>query len=346
MKFGVFDHVDDSGEPLNRHYENRLKIVEAYDHAGFFAYHIAEHHSTPLGFAPSPGIFLSAVAQRTNRLRFGPMVYLLPFYHPIRLIEEICMIDQLSNGRLELGIGRGVSPFEAQHYGLDFGETQRIYHERFQLLLNGLTADELTFSGGFDKFEKVPMVLRPLQRPHPPLWYGLAAPEHASWPAANQINVMMNQLAPAVRDIIDAYTSEWSRLGKNLDQMPLLGVNRHIVVAKSDSDAVAIARRAYAKWINGLKWLWSRSGVTLAQGAARSANQYPDTFEEAVANRTAFAGSPTAVQDYIAREINDTRTNYFVCRLAFGDMSLAEVLTSVELMAESILPIFTRAEAA
>src|SRR5436309_11432266 len=127
MRFGVFDHLDDSGLPLTRHFEERLRLIEAYDRAGFYGYHLAEHHSTPLGFAPSPGIFLSAVAQRTKRLRFGPMVYLLPFYHPIRLIEEICMLDQLSDGRLELGIGRGVSPFEARHYGLDFAETQRIY---------------------------------------------------------------------------------------------------------------------------------------------------------------------------------------------------------------------------
>ena len=109
MKFGVFDHVDRGATSLAELYESRLKLAEIYDRSGFYAYHIAEHHSTPLGFAPSPGIFLSAVAQRTKRLRFGPMVYLLPFYHPIRLIEEICMLDQLSDGRLELGIGRGVS---------------------------------------------------------------------------------------------------------------------------------------------------------------------------------------------------------------------------------------------
>ncbi len=83
MKFGVFDHMDDLGVPLEEHFENRLRIVEAYDCGGIFGYHVAEHHFSPLGRAPSPGLYLSAVAQRTTRLRFGPMVYLLAFYNPI-----------------------------------------------------------------------------------------------------------------------------------------------------------------------------------------------------------------------------------------------------------------------
>src|SRR6202048_3709413 len=76
MQFGIFDHLDDSGVPLGRHFEERLRLIEAYDRAGFYGYHLAEHHNTPLGYAPSPGVFLSAVAQRTRQLRFGPMVYI------------------------------------------------------------------------------------------------------------------------------------------------------------------------------------------------------------------------------------------------------------------------------
>ena len=93
--------------PLHQQYEERLKLIEAYDRAGFHAYHLAEHHATPLGMAPSPSVFLAAVAQSTKRLRFGPLVYTLSLYHPLRLVEEICMLDQMSGGRLELGIGTG-----------------------------------------------------------------------------------------------------------------------------------------------------------------------------------------------------------------------------------------------
>ena len=93
MEFGVFDHLDRGSAPLKEFYESRLKLIEAYDRAGFYAYHVAEHHSTPLGMAPSPTVFLSAVAQRTHRLRFGPLVYALPLHDPLRLAEEICMLD-------------------------------------------------------------------------------------------------------------------------------------------------------------------------------------------------------------------------------------------------------------
>ena len=115
MKVGVFDHLDRNDRPLHAFYEERLKIVEAYDRGGFYAYHTAEHHATPLGLAASPSVFLAAVAQRTQRLRFGPLVYTLPLHHPLRVVEEICMLDQISRGRFELGVGRGISPIETAH---------------------------------------------------------------------------------------------------------------------------------------------------------------------------------------------------------------------------------------
>src|SRR5579863_8603296 len=119
IEFGVFDHLDRTGLSLADYYEDRLKLAEVYDRSGFYGYHLAEHHATPLGMAPSPNVFLSALAQRTRRLRFGPLIYALPLHHPLRLLEEICMLDQLSGGRLDVGFGRGASPIETEIYGVD-----------------------------------------------------------------------------------------------------------------------------------------------------------------------------------------------------------------------------------
>src|SRR2546430_5144962 len=116
MEFGVFDHLDRYDGALADYYEDRLKIAEAYDRAGFYAYHLAEHHSTPLGMAPSPSVFLAAVAERTTRLRFGPLVWPMPLHHPLRLIEEICMLDQLSGGRVHLRFGRRAPPVGVAHF--------------------------------------------------------------------------------------------------------------------------------------------------------------------------------------------------------------------------------------
>src|SRR2546428_2528536 len=153
MKFGVFDHMDSSGEPLRELFENRLRLAEAYDRAGIHALHVAEHHSTPLGMAPSPSVFLAAVAQRTRRLRFGPLVYALPLYHPLRMIEEICMLDQMSRGRLEIGFGRGSSPSELVYYGAKPEEAQQVYAEALELILKGLSERTLTFRGQYFRFD-------------------------------------------------------------------------------------------------------------------------------------------------------------------------------------------------
>jgi alkanesulfonate monooxygenase SsuD/methylene tetrahydromethanopterin reductase-like flavin-dependent oxidoreductase (luciferase family) len=333
MKFGVFDHMDDAGIPHGELFAGRLRLAEAYDRHGFYGYHLAEHHGTPIGCAASPGIFLAALAQRTEKLRFGPLVYLLPFYHPLRLIEEICMLDQMSGGRLELGIGRGVSPFETANYALDFSQTGTMYHEAFEVLLKGLATDELSFEGKFYRFDKVPMVLKPVQRPHPPLWYGVSIPDNADWPAANDVNVVSLAPPAAVRPIFERYLATRRKLGKG--DTTLRGVGRHVVVADTDAKALAIARRAYPRWRTNFFWLFKRHGA-----APRVGDLYPESFDKLAALRTAVAGSPQTVRDFIAAEIAATGPNYFVPWLAFGDMTVEEALHSVDLFAREVMAAF------
>src|SRR2546423_51146 len=111
MKFGLFDHVEHAERPLATLFDERLTFVQAADEAGIYCLHVAEHHATPLNMVPVPGLYLAALARATTRMRLGPLVYLLPLASPLRMIEEICMLDHLSHGRLDVGVGRGVSPF-------------------------------------------------------------------------------------------------------------------------------------------------------------------------------------------------------------------------------------------
>src|SRR5258707_15742194 len=104
--------------------------------------------------APSPALFLTAAARRTRRIRLGPLVYLLPLYDPLRLIEEVAMLDQLSGGRLELGVGRGVSPYELRNFGVDPEKSRAMFDEALAVLLAGLTQERLSF------VEHRPRVLR------------------------------------------------------------------------------------------------------------------------------------------------------------------------------------------
>ena len=199
LYFGVFDHVDRGAGTLSEFYESRLKLAEAYDRAGFYIYLVAEHHMTPLGMAPSPSVYLSAVAQRTKRLRFGPLVYALPLYHPLRLVEEICMLDQMSGGRLEFGVGKGISPIETRYYGVDPAHSEKMFAESYALMMKAFDAATLTFEGDYYRFQDVPLALESFQKPHPPLWYGANNPESAARAAKRGMNVVGNIPAKVVR---------------------------------------------------------------------------------------------------------------------------------------------------
>jgi alkanesulfonate monooxygenase SsuD/methylene tetrahydromethanopterin reductase-like flavin-dependent oxidoreductase (luciferase family) len=332
MEFGVFDHLDLSTAPLGEHYESRLQLIEAYDRLGIHRYHLAEHHATPLGLAPSPSVFLAAVAQRTRRLRFGPLVYTLALHHPLRVAEEICMLDHMSHGRFELGVGRGVSPHEVAYYGVDPAKAQAMYIEALQIILKALTSRTLSFAGEHYTFRDVPIELAPVQRPHPPLWYGLARPEGLPWVVANGVNIVCNGPPALVSQVTEAYRRAWAQAGQDPRALPRMGMTRTIVIADSDGDALRIARRAHQRWHQSFMQLWNKHGTKPINA------YYPDHFDEAQRAGFGIAGNAATVGDALARQITQARVNYLVCRFAFGDMAPAEQQRSLELFTRSVMP--------
>ncbi|HSU05129.1 MAG TPA: LLM class flavin-dependent oxidoreductase [Acetobacteraceae bacterium] len=334
VRFGVFDHMDRGG-PLADFFQDRLRLVEAYDRTGFYGYHVAEHHATPLGLAPSPSVWLAAVAQHTQRLRFGPLVYTLPLYHPLRLIDEICMLDQLSGGRLLLGVGRGISPIELAYWGLDPDLAPVMYQESLQVLLAGLDTSELTFEGQHYQYHAVPIELAPVQRPHPPLWYGIGRADGVPWAAQHRVNVVANLPPTQMRTITDRYRTEWARLGHSIDDLPFMGVSRHVVVADTDQQALELARPAYRMWRESFLKLWIKHGrMPNAQAI------FPPEFDEAEAQGRAVAGSPGRVRDFMRRVVSESGINYVLCRFAFGNLSADAALQSVFLFAREVMPAF------
>jgi alkanesulfonate monooxygenase SsuD/methylene tetrahydromethanopterin reductase-like flavin-dependent oxidoreductase (luciferase family) len=307
-------------------------MLETAEGLGFHGYHIAEHHGTPLGLAPSPGVFLAALSQRTRRILFGPLVFLLPLYHPLRLIEEVAMLDALSLGRFQIGIGRGVSPIELGFYGLDMAEQRGRYQETLDVLLQGLSSDELNYAGEFYRFDRVPMAVRPVQQPHPPLWYGVGSEESIRWCAQNGVNAVTLFHGERVRWVTDLYRSEWR--GSEVD-MPLLGVNRHIVIADSDEDALALARPAYPLWRQNMAKLWIER-----LGSFPLETHLPLEWDAAQAAGQGCAGTPETVRAFVEREIEVGRVTYFVSGFAFGSLPMAAAARSAELFAAEIAPAF------
>ena len=329
LAFGVFDHLDYSGAPLRDFYEDRFKLAELYDRLGFHCYHVAEHHATPLGMAPSPSVYLAGVAQRTKRLNFGPLVYTLPLYHPLRLIEEICMLDQMSGGRFQFGVGKGISPIETGFYGVDPEKSARMFVEAFDVLMRGLQSRTLDFEGEFYRFSNVPLELEPLQKPHPPLWYGASTPDSVECPARNGMNVVTNTTAANMRGLVERY---WSVYQPAAVKEPKIGFNRHIVIADTDEAALAVARRAYRRWQASFMKLWLEHR-TKPMGVT-----YPSEFNGEGQNGRAIAGSPQTVLRELQAQVDESGVNYVVCRLAFGDLTFAESRRSAELFAEHVMP--------
>ena len=330
MEFGIFDHLDHTGAPLPDFYEDRLKIAEAYDRAGFYAYHLAEHHATPLGMAPSPNVFLAALAQRTKRLRFGPMVFVVPLYHPLRLISEICMLDQMSGGRLELSFGRGASPIELEYFGADPKQAQDIYNEAVEVILTGLSHKTLTFHGKHFDFDNVPMALGPLQTPHPPIWYGAHAPDSAARAARKALNIINLDPTAHIRETVASYRKAWQD-AKGSAPLPKIGLGRFIVVANTDEQAMRLASRAYRPWFDSFIHL------SRLRGRAQT-HPRPEQFEPLMERGQGIAGSPATVRKLLAAQIAETGCNYVVGQFAFGDMTRDEALRSIELFARDVMP--------
>ena len=122
VKVGIIDHLDSDGRPLGDLLASRLRLIELIEREGYDGYHLAEHHATPLSYTPSPTVYLAAAARETSRIRLGALLFLLPLYNPLRLIEELCMVDHLSKGRLDIGVGRGISPHEFEALGVPFDD--------------------------------------------------------------------------------------------------------------------------------------------------------------------------------------------------------------------------------
>jgi alkanesulfonate monooxygenase SsuD/methylene tetrahydromethanopterin reductase-like flavin-dependent oxidoreductase (luciferase family) len=259
-------------------------------------------------------------------------VMLLNLYHPLRAFEEICMLDQLSGGRLDLGIGRGAVPLELSFFGVSPAEAQDRYREAAEIVLKAMETNTLTYRGRHFSISDVPITLSPIQKPHPPLWYGTTKPETARWAAENSINIACVGKSSAIRAITDAYRARW--IPRPPQFMPLLGMVRMVVIAGSDPEARALAAPAYARWFKTFTFL-SRIGNLPPPP------NLPKSFEQALDDGFCLVGSPSTVRETLKSQVVEAGVTYVMCQLAFGDLPLAASLQTISAMRSTIIPDFT-----
>ena len=124
LEFGMWDHFERlAGVDARHQYDERIALVKRAEELGFYGYRVAEHHLSWLSMAPSPLMFLTALARETSRIRLGSMIVIVPLYPTVRLAEDVCVLDALSGGRLEFGVGRGIRDAEHEWWGDDPAST-------------------------------------------------------------------------------------------------------------------------------------------------------------------------------------------------------------------------------
>ncbi|MDX0109057.1 LLM class flavin-dependent oxidoreductase [Sinorhizobium meliloti] len=315
LTFGIFDHLDEDGRDIAQQFADRLTLAETCDRLGFYAYHLAEHHCTPHGRGASPNLFLSSVAQRTRQLRVGPLVMLLSLSHPLRAFEEICMLDQLSGGRLELGIGCGSLPIELSYFGIGADAVPERYTEASEILVKAMKGGTLSYQGKHFELNDVPLTLRPHQRPHPPTWIATNGPESAAWAAANGANIACLGPASVVRKITDAFRSHPEQNTDADDRAPFLGLLRMVVVGHSATHAHSLAAPAYDRWVKNFKFLYDVNAIPVPPNL-------PLTLDAAIESELCVVGTAAFVRRALLDQLGEAGANYLLCQLAFGDLSL------------------------
>jgi alkanesulfonate monooxygenase SsuD/methylene tetrahydromethanopterin reductase-like flavin-dependent oxidoreductase (luciferase family) len=328
VHIGIFDWVEHSGRLAPAQvYEHKLQLAQAADEAGFHAYLLAEHQGTPLSIDASPSVLLSAMIQRTRRLRLGALTFCLPWYDPYRFYNEVCMLDQLSGGRLELGVGRGVSPIESLVFGLqDIEASRKRYREVLDFFLEACRSDVLR---GIELYNK------PVQKPYPPLWFPSSNKDGIDFTARHGYHTAVIANHAEAKARFAQYRETWEKHKNDPGRhnahvaKPFLARTQHLVIAENEKEAMDAGVAAYETWKGHMHHLTRKHGRP---------DVIPlDAFGEGSVMKL-IAGTPKTVLPRIQSVIRESGMNYLLCVFSFGDLPPATALRSLELFAREVMP--------
>ena len=255
LQFGVLQFFSWPGRriPLPTVYSRAIDRIDMMERSGAYeAVWLAEHHFTTYSVSPSVSVMGATVAARTQRLRIGTAVSLATMYHPLRLAEEIALLDVLSGGRVNWGAGRGNDPGEFKVFDLDLESSYAIFRENVDIVLRAWQDERLTYHGEFHTFDGVEVLPKPVQQPCPPVWLAASSPDAIAWAASAGHSILMDphsshlEIGAKYAD----YRSGLTAAGHRVDGR-VIPMARLIAVASSDAEAREIAERG-AQWSTAL----------------------------------------------------------------------------------------------
>ncbi|HZO37075.1 MAG TPA: LLM class flavin-dependent oxidoreductase [Solirubrobacteraceae bacterium] len=350
IEFGIFDHVEFYGDgQIKDLYERRIASIKRIEAAGFYAYHLAEHHGAPLSVTPSAPVFLSAVARETTTIKLIPTVVCLPLHHPVRIFEELAMLDVISGGRLEFGVGKGITSYEHLQFGHPPEEGPARLADGLKILLRAFETGIVSSEGSeFHDFAEMKLPFEPIQRPYPPLWTA-GNVEMAGRGGHNLISPapMTAEIRARYDELRTASRQEPGHQNPHITE-PKLGHNQALVVARTDDEAEAIARRAWGRYIATMRRARSLvpphlQGEELPEFETDHARKMlgGDPFETG----SLIAGSVERIRDVLVERARTGLVNYFLFMIPFGDMTDNELGFIVDAMQAEIIPAVREAAA-
>ncbi len=310
MKVGVLQFFSwpERRVDLGTVYARAIERIEIMDRTGYDAVWLAEHHFSSFSVCPSVHMMGTLAAARTRRLRIGTAVSLAPFYHPLRLAEEVALLDQLSGGRVNWGAGRGFARVEFTAFGVPPEESASRFQETVEIVLKAWTEERLSFTGKHFRFDEVEVLPKPAQRPHPPVWLAASSEPAIDWAAGRGYSIMMDPHSSS-REIgrKRRYYAEklvaagFSETGRDIP------IARLVALAGSAGEAAAVARGG-AEWIVN-SYLGAQHRPVL-QAAIMPA--MPDPIERYL-DEVILWGTPDKVGDEILRLREEIGLDYLLC---------------------------------
>lgn len=250
MDFGVLQFFSwpERRVPLETVYSRAFERIAIMEETGYDAVWLAEHHFSSFSICPSIHMMGTHIAGRTRRLRIGTAVSLAPFYHPLRLAEEVALLDVLSGGRVNWGAGRGYQEAEFRAFGVDPEESYARFRESVEVVLAAWTRERIDFEGRFWNLHDVEVLPKPQQKPHPPVWLAASSAEAINWAGENGYSIMMDPHSSHERigEKRRFYLEALERNGHSAGERKI-PIARLVAIGETREEAETIARQG-AMW--------------------------------------------------------------------------------------------------
>jgi alkanesulfonate monooxygenase SsuD/methylene tetrahydromethanopterin reductase-like flavin-dependent oxidoreductase (luciferase family) len=348
MKFGLFILPSwPEAEPSHqsRIFGEAVEQIQYAEELGFEAVWLAEHHFTRFGSVPSALPFATYIAARTKTIRIGTGVSVLTFHHPVFMAEETAMLDVLSHGRLDFGVGRGQVVYEYNNFKVEYDSRTRRFQEIVDIILGLWSRAGFTYHGQYYSVDDLTIAPVPMQQPHPPMYLAVSrTPASVQVAVSRDLPILTSANTPDedVLGIRALYFEQCAALGKQppVENMPFF---RHVHVAEDAKQAIDIPRESVT-WVRDLNSLrrtltgGSEIYMDLEDWRRRRTVAVP-TYESEL-QTTAYFGTPEQLVQRIRRLREEHQVQYFGASMSFGKMKHADVMRSMQLFARDVMPKF------